>query len=245
MREKDQESFTLDDNTYASNPGGLQVNYFYWIRSFPQEPIQLVFPLIILLLIIFLINWAFGIGLFGVIRQGGSLDNLPFALLGIVIFNIFFWYLISPLLNKLIFLIHRVREHFLYGCVNPGIIVSLKPTLVAVFTDLRKNRQVTYPAIKILPQPLKCLTKEKLIIGTRLANVALYEEIKEQESEHWDNFHPIVINCVTGNKRDINRVFRSIPEWEWQALQTGLTQIENKQKLGLYFLEYDSDNNHS
>ncbi|AFY99876.1 DUF3239 domain-containing protein [Calothrix sp. PCC 6303] len=238
MREKYQESFTLDDTTYASNPGALQVNYLYWIRSFPQEPIKLIFPLILLAVMIFFINWAFGIGLFRVIRQGKSLDNLPFALLGIIIFDISFWYLISPLLNKLIFLIHRIREHFMYGCVNPGIVVSSKPLLLAVFTDLRK-REVRYPAIRILSQPLKWTTKGTIPIGTKFATVALYEESKNPESEHWENFYPIVINCVTGNKRDINRVFRSIPEWEWQALKNGLTQIKDKQESGLYFLEYE------
>lgn len=221
---------TLDDSTYASNPGGLRVNYFYWIRSFPSRPVQLILPLVILVGIAFLINRIFGLGLFEVLREGKSLHNLPSALLGIIIFNVFFWLGISRLINQLIFFVVRTREHFLYGCVNPGTVVSTKPFLVAVSTDLTTDRESHY-AIKILPQPLQWMKHGVPPVGTRLATIALYEGFPQKG--HWDNFHPVVVDCVTGNQADIKRVFRSIPESDWQELEVGLEYIQTT-KPGLY-----------
>lgn len=233
MAGKPKRTFTLDDSTYASNPGRLRVSYLHWIRSFPGKPVQLILPLAILAGVAFLMNRVFLGALFELQSEGKSLDNVPGALLGIVIFNVFFWLGISPLLEQLIFLAIRIREHFLYGCVNPGIVVASKPALVAVFTDLTTS-EVPHHVIKILPQPLKRIKGGVPPVGTRLATVALYEGIAQKG--HWDDFHPVVINCVTGNIIDIKRVYRSIPDWEWEALEAGLRQIQTPQQPGLYHL---------
>lgn len=237
MQEKEKESFTLDDSTSASNPGGLQVDYFYYFRSFPHQLTQLVFPYLGQLSLTLFINYGFFYALIDTISKGKNVKNLPFAFLAIIVFDAFLFYSLLPLLNKIIFLIRRTKEHFIYGCVNPGIVVSYEPALVAVFTDLTTGKW-PYPAIKILPQPLNCLKDGTPKVGTRLATIALYEGIKEHE--HWDDFYPVVINCVTRNFQDIKRVFLSIPEWEWQALEHGLRQINNSKKPGLYFLKYNT-----
>lgn len=233
MAGKPRRTFTVDSSTYASNPGRLRVSYLHWICSFPGKPVQLILPLAILVGVAFLMNRVFFGALFELLHKGKSLDNVPGALLGIVIFNVFFWLGISPLLEQLIFLANRIREHFLYGCVNPGIVVASKPPIVAVFTDLTRG-SVPHHAIKILPQPLKRIKGGAPPVGTKLAIVALYEGIAQKG--HWDNFHPVVINCVTGNITDIKRIYRSIPDWEWQALEAGLRQIQTPQKPGLYFI---------
>lgn len=237
MNKNFKPSFTLDDSTYASNPGRVEVNYLYWIRSFPNPIIKLLIILIFLFVVTFLINWAFGIALFDLLRKGKNIFSELFALLAIIIFDIFLWYYISPLLNKIIFQIVRIREHFIHGCVNPGIVVSLKPFLIAVFTDLTTNGESHY-AIKILPQPLQWMKSGIPRVGTKVATVALYEGVIEKG--YWDDFYPIVVDCVTGNQIDIKRVFRSIPDWEWQVLEAAIKQISTPEKPGLYFIHFDS-----
>jgi hypothetical protein len=236
MQDKQKETFTLDDSTSASNPGCLQVDFFYYFRFFPHQLTQLVFPYLGQISLTIFINYGFVSALIDTISKGKTVKNLPFAFLAIIVFDAFLFYSLLPLINKIIFIIHRTKEHFLHGCVNPGIVISHEPALVAVFTDLTTGNWA-YPAIKILPQPLERLKDGIPAVGTKLATIALYEGIKEHE--HWDDFHPVVINCVTRNSQDIKRVFLSIPEWEWQALEQGLKQIYKSKKPGLYFLKYN------
>lgn len=230
MENQPQRPLILDGNTYASNPGNLNIDYLYWIRSFPSQPIQLILPIIALLALAIFIDWIFGAAILDVLRKGKTLEHLPFALLGVAIFNIFFGIGIWWFLKKLTFLAVYIREYFVYGCVNPSIIVASKPPLVAVFTDLRTNI-MPYYAIKILPQPLHWMKNGVPPLGTRLATVALYEG--NINKGYWDNFHPIVIDCVTGNQADIQRVLESIPDWEWEQLEIGLDYMKTT-KPGLY-----------
>jgi hypothetical protein len=229
MTDDPNQPFTVDERTQASNPGQLRINYLYWLRSFPQKPARLILPLIFLAGIAFFLNHAFAVAVLEKLRTGQSIQNLPFVLLSPIIFNVLFWFGISQQLNQLIWLFTHVREHFIYGCTTPGIVVSAKPALVAVITDLR-TRETEYPVIKVLPQPLHWMKHGVPPIGTKLATVALYSG--SLHNDHWDDFHPIVINCVTGNQADINRVFRSIPQQDWLELEVGLEQVPKKP--GLY-----------
>ena len=213
----------------ASNPGKLHINYFYWFRSFPQKPIRLLLPLIFFAGIAFFMNRIFALSTLEHFRSGEGLQDLAFGLLGIIIFNVFFWFCISKQLDQLIWLLTHIREHFIYGCTTPGVVISTKPVLVAVITDLR-TRETEYPVIKVLPQPLQWIKNGVPPVGTKLATIALYSG--NPQKEHWDDFHPIVVNCVTGSQTDINRVFRSIPEQDWLELEIGLEQIPRKP--GLY-----------
>ncbi|MDX2212629.1 MAG: DUF3239 domain-containing protein [Oculatellaceae cyanobacterium bins.114] len=243
MVDKPNRIFTLDDNTYASNPGGLDVNYWCWIRSFPKEPLRISFELTVAIAFALLVNWAFWKNLLAFPQAGmltdwtmWHIDSLSseqrtlitiLVLIGLI--NWAFWIVISSLLQRARFLAIHIRERFLYGCVNPGIVVALKPPLVAVFTDLTTT-DIPCHVIKILPQPLRWTNLENLSIGTRLATIAGYQGDAQQG--HWDNFHPVVVNCVTNNQTDIDRVFQNIPDWEWLELKLGLAQVPKQP--GLY-----------
>jgi hypothetical protein len=68
--------------------------------------------------------------------------------------------------------------------------------------------------------------------------VALYCGTGQQG--HWDDFDPIVINCVTSKEADIDRVLESIPNSEWRTLWLGLQQLRHlhiKIQPGLYSLD--------
>lgn len=225
---------TLNDSTHASNPGGLRVNYLYWLRSFPSEPIALIIPLIILTGFAFLINYVFLWSCFDVLLLGKGWSSLPPALFGIAVMDAIFWFTIAPLRDRLIFLVVHIREWFLHGCINPAIVVCTNPPLVAVCTDLSTGK-IQHHAIKILPQPLRWMKNGVPPVGTRLASVALYQGSLQKNS--WEDFHPIVVDCVTGNRADIKRVFQSINEAEWQTLEVGINYLRTK-KPGLYSIPF-------
>lgn len=104
-----QRAWTLDNSARASNPGGLRVNPFCWLRHYPAWPLVLFFGFWALVVLAWLVN-----------RE--QLWGLAVAALAV---NGFYW--------------KRLREHFRYGDANPGIVVSLEPMLIAVATDLTKG----------------------------------------------------------------------------------------------------------
>lgn len=127
---------------------------------------------------------------------------------------------------------HRVKYQFISGCVNPGVVVSTSPPLVAVLTDLSKGWQ-DCPVVKVLPQPLSRMAGGMPAMGTRVATVAFYHQLNEGLA-HWDDFSPVVAGCVTANEGDIARVLASIEASDWQELDDGLRQIPKPVCPGLY-----------
>ncbi len=132
--------------------------------------------------------------------------------------NLFFWY--------------GVRMHFRYGCVNPARVVATDPYLVAVVTDLNTGGGGNWDVVKILRQPLGRMTGGPPALGDRLATVALYRG--NVDASHWDDFFPKVVNCVTTDEAEIERVFRSLGPQEWKELDEGLRQVPRPYEPGLY-----------
>ena len=154
-----------------------------------------------------------------------------FAALAVTV-NWFFWIPFALVIPVAALILIRTREHFVSGCVNPAVVVSQDPCLVAVCTDLSTGMAGSYPVIKVLPQPLKHMPGGAPKVGTRLAAVALY--YGTGEGGHWDGFDPVVINCVTGNRQDIDRVFSTISIADWKELGAGLKQVRTPRTPGLY-----------
>lgn len=126
----------------------------------------------------------------------------------------------------------RVRSQFIAGCVNPGVILSVDPPLVAVHTDLRHADQ-PFPVIKVSREPLHRMLNVVPQEGQRVATVSLYESCTE-EVEHWADFHPKVAACVASNSDDPQRLLDSIDADSWRELKEGLDQIPEPFEPGLY-----------
>jgi Protein of unknown function (DUF3239) len=222
-------------DSYASNPGKLRIDYLLWAQSFSSESLSLLSLLVLLSILTILVNFLFVTGIFQQINKGNLLFGLIQGLFGVSIFNALLIYGINHVLNQLGNILREVENKFLYGCINPGVVVSTKPPLVAVFTDLTKDNSKPCHVIKILSQPLNRIKKGVPAVGGRLATVAQYEGIIE--NSYWDDFHPQVVNCVTSNKSDIERVMGTIPDWEWEQLDIGLSYL-GKTQPGLYHLPF-------
>ena len=76
---------------------------------------------------------------------------------GAILLHWSFWFGVALFAAALWLDISGSRWQALYGDVNPAIVVSTEPFLVAVSTDLTTGGD-SYPAIKVLRQPLQRMT---------------------------------------------------------------------------------------
>jgi hypothetical protein len=127
--------------------------------------------------------------------------------------------------------VRLAKQKFYMGDVCPGVVISAQQNLVAVFTDLTTGREGPKPAIKILKQPLRRMSPEAAYDGMRVAAAALYHGHAREGA--WRDFSPELINCVVREPKEIVRVLGSIPEGEWQKLDTTLARIPEA-RAGLY-----------
>jgi len=130
----------------------------------------------------------------------------------------------------------EVKHKYSRGDVCAAEILSASAGLVAIYTDLVANSEVSHPVIKILKQPLHRMNPPAAD-GMRVAAVALYGG--DIRNAAWNDFDPEVIHCVIADPAEIERVMQSITEDQWQALGNGLSQIPVAQP-GLYPLWLES-----
>ncbi len=201
---KNQKSLIPVDDTVASNPGRVKVNFLVWLRCFPTNFVSFVIG------VLFTVGYMIHLGLW---------KDVTFwvALILVLVFSL------APTL--------RLRQHFFSGCVNPAIVISTEPNLIAVSTNLANNGS-TYLVIKILPHPLHRMRSRPVSCGTRLATVALYSGAGT--SGVWEDFDPVAVNCATDDESTIERTLQSIPAQEWLDLEYGLEQLPKPYKPGLY-----------
>lgn len=130
---------------------------------------------------------------------------------------------------------------FLYGCVNPALVVGDSPWRIAVLTNLGKGDGVDYPVVKIVDINPQKWTPQDLHIGTRLGTVAMYCEAapgSEADAEgRWADFEPEVTDDYTSNAQAIRKVLDSIGPQEWHNLEMALHKIPSPPVPGLYLLD--------
>ncbi len=236
----------LDQGAQASLPGRLKVDYWKYFSSFPQEAWQKFSPLLNWLLCFIICNAICWTLVETIVRPLSSqspqnpsllpqIFGIRFLVMGTV--NAIFIQSIIPTCKAFYDWLCVIQDKFLYGCINPALVVSHSPYLVAVSTDLRLGG-TPYPAIKILEQPLDKIKAGLPPINTRLATVSLY--FGSYSRPHWDDFSPVVIDCVTNNKADIEQTIARIDRETWADLQDGLRQVKTPLTPGLYFINSDN-----
>ena len=133
----------------------------------------------------------------------------------------------------------RVQDHFAYGCVNAGVVVSTQPMLIAVSTDLSKGIG-EYPAIRIIEKSLPAACNQPPQIGSMLPLVALYQPSPDVRLPHWESFDPRPVECATGNRDTIQRSFESLTDSDWTELKSHLRQVPRPFQCGLYHVKPDA-----
>lgn len=196
---------TVSEGTYATNPGRLSVNYLRWLRHKPKWPLIWI---TLLLLSVAVVTWS-----------PGFLTGLFFMLVAAC--NFFYW--------------RRVGDHFRYGNTNPGIVVGLEPTLIAVLTDLSMG-EGEYPVIKIVEVNIKRSAGEPLKLGAYLPTVALYDHPASDDSAHWSDFFPLPADYATGDIAKVLFLLATFERSDFDELKAGLKHIAQPYQPGLFVL---------
>jgi len=126
----------------------------------------------------------------------------------------------------------RTNAHFIGGCINPGMIASLDPPLIAVSTNLGRAEGGDCPVIKILDHPIGEMGNIEEQVGSCFPTVAVYCPLSD--GPHWNDFDPIAANCATSNLAQLNRMMATMDESDWMELEFGLSQIPKPYEPGLY-----------
>ena len=151
--------------------------------------------------------------------------------------SIWFIFLSIIILTIKVFYWIRKKEHFKSGDSNPGLVIAVNPTLVAVTTDLTKGWG-SYPVVKIV----KYSTLKNVSLGDKIATVALYTSSGDEEIEHWIDFNPIPLSFATKNEKTIERAMASYDEKQWNDLNQRVKKLKQPYKEGLYIAEIENSN---
>lgn len=203
MSEKEK-SLTVDNNTSASNPGAMLVDYWCWIKHQPTAPVVL------------------GLAVLGSAALASLVSNWYWLLFMLMLFvNRFYW--------------ARVKEQFIYGCINPSVVISVSPLLIATYTDLSKGIG-EFPAIKIINPSLRVIAGQKPQVGMPVATISLYQSAAQDNFPHWADFNPIPAEYGTQNIREHQRILATLTPADYQELQQYLEKVPTPDLPGVYYM---------
>lgn len=126
----------------------------------------------------------------------------------------------------------RVKTQFIAGCVNPALILSVNPPLIAVGTDLRQSAN-SYLVVKVLAAPIHRMVDGPPSEKQRIATASFYGGA-EEELDRWTDFYPKIAASVTSDSREVKRMLRSIEKEDWDELAEGILQMPQPPEPGLY-----------
>ncbi|WP_425396315.1 DUF3239 domain-containing protein [Aeoliella sp.] len=198
-------AFEVAQSARASNPGEVQVNYLRWVRSSPTWPLVLTSLLAVSLVLIS-------------VMPGFIFGTVFLLVLGV---NYLYW--------------RRVTAHFQNGDTNPGVVVALDPTLIAVFTDLTMG-EGEYPVIKILEIHLTESGGQQLELGSYVPTIALYDFPIPNDAPHWSDFQPIPAEYGTGDPEVVAQLMSTFDQAYYSNLLEGLKLVPKPYEEGLYVL---------
>ncbi len=127
--------------------------------------------------------------------------------------------------------VKALRQQFYFGDVNGGIVVSERPCLVAVYTDLTQGGP-PFPVVKVVEEPLDRVFGYPPPVRTRVATVAFY--YGKTGDRTWDDFDPITVSLGTSDAEAIRRALESIPQGDWEFLELAIRLLPYPFAPGLY-----------
>lgn len=130
----------------------------------------------------------------------------------------------------------RLREHFRFGCVNPALVVSLDPLLVAASSDLSQGIG-SFPAICILRGRFRTIGGEVPKLGSRLATVSVYYRWGDANLGRWSHFRPLPVECATDDLQQVQRIQESLEDEAWTELKARLRCLEKPYRVGMYLID--------
>ena len=133
----------------------------------------------------------------------------------------------------------RVREQFLYGDANPGIVISTTPLLIGVWTDLTKG-EGAHPALSVHREAASDRWAGPVEVGTRVATVGLYDVGEKENCPYWERFHPRTVEPIAADAEEARALLASFEGERWERLERAVAELKPTRE-GLFLLAAVAD----
>lgn len=127
-------------------------------------------------------------------------------------------------------------NRFKGGDVNPGKVISINPTLVAVASDMRKFAG-DYPILKIIETNIP---KEDQVINKVIPTVALYND-NPHGYPFWAEFHPVPVIQGIKDRQHINSILNNFSKSNLKTLEDYILKTNSKE-IGIYKVDEETSN---
>ncbi|MDF1696697.1 MAG: hypothetical protein P1U56_12725 [Saprospiraceae bacterium] len=145
-----------------------------------------------------------------------------FVFIGSLLYNIWYW-------------IHTFNR-FKGGDVNLGKVISLRPTLVAVASDMRKYSG-DYPILKIVETKLP---KTDMELDKIIPTIALYND-NPHGYPFWAEFHPVPVSQGIGDRNHIDQMLSNFSQSKIDTLNDYIEKTKTYQ-TGIYKVDEETSN---
>ncbi len=202
----------MSRKTVASNPGCVKVSFFTVMKG---EKI---------LLSLFLITLIIASILFFIFNNADIKKNFYFFVPAII----FLYLSIDSLSEKM--------SKFKEGDANPGVVIALDPTRIAVLANLANlaNAGDFYPVFKIIQE--KSMKEARL--NDKVATVAFY--LGTFDKPYWNNVEPEAVQGVNPDIEVEKKVLETFSQDQWDFIAENIHQIpEDFSSCGLYKIKND------
>lgn len=166
-------------------------------------------------------------------------DPIIFMIIGYLMMVRIHWFfgiiLIAALLYSIWYWL-MASNRFKGGDMNPGKVISLNPTLVAVASDMRKFTG-DFPILKIIQTKLP---KEDQKIGKVIPTVALYND-NPHGYPFWAEFHPVPVIHGIKDRNHIQQILTNFSKVSMDSLDEYIEKT-NAKEVGIYKVDEDSTN---
>ena len=213
LPDPNQRSFTVDDNTSASNPGRTRMQPWVWIAHYPKWPFLL------------------GGGLIGTAAGGWYLHwSLWILAVLFAAANFFYWMRVkehfrSGCINASVVIGMNPMRIAVATDLSTGVgsypvvkIIEKKLSMVAGGQPQVGTRLAT----------------------VALYEAAVDDEGNVVDGDHWKDFDPVPVECATSDVAAQQRALESISEEEFRELDAALAKLPDPPATGLHRLWEDA-----
>ena len=143
-----------------------------------------------------------------------------------------------PIGLTLLYFYDRFR-HFMRGDGNPGIVLALNPTLVAVATDMSKDDE-PFRAVKVFETNLKTWCGMPLEVGSVIGTIAQYSGAAGNQG-HFADFNPLPATLATNNEAHLLSLVDSFDRDQYQQSSNGIKRLQQPYRPGLFYVGGQSE----
>lgn len=107
--------------------------------------------------------------------------------------------------------------------------------LVATFSNLNAVGERSFPAIKIVREPLELIPEALRVRGTLLVSACVYLASDASAAEgYWDDFRPLLIETIVKDLEQCVLARARLKDLAWTALDLGVRALNGERSCGIH-----------